>query len=198
MLEEFQRIGRDMFLSGLVSSHGGNISVRLGDRLVIKRRGAMLGRLTERDLVETGLYEDDSGIALASTELLVHRAIYQATSALAIVHAHPRMAVALSLIEDEIVPIDSEGAYLLHKVPVVAAEHTAGSQEVARLIPQALKSYKVVMLRGHGSFAIGQTLEEAYQWTSCLEESCQILYYARSLGAPIKEYRRQADEYQRW
>ena len=73
MLEEFQRIGRDLFVSGLVSSHGGNMSVRLGERVLIKRRGAMLGRLTERDLVETGLYEDDGGIVLASTELLVHR-----------------------------------------------------------------------------------------------------------------------------
>ena len=198
MLDEFQRIGRDLFLSGLVSSHGGNLSVRLGDRVLIKRRGAMLGRLGERDLIETGLYEDDSGIALASTELLVHRAIYQATSALAVVHAHPPMAVALSLIEEEIIPIDSEGAYLLHRVPVVAAEHTAGSTEVARLIPQALKRYKIAVLRGHGSFAIGQTLEEAYQWTSSLEESSKIIYYARTLGAPIKEYRRQADEYQRW
>ncbi|HEX9976514.1 MAG TPA: hypothetical protein VGA82_04610 [Dehalococcoidales bacterium] len=40
MLEEFQRIGRDLFLSGLASSHGGNMSVRLGDRLIITRRGS--------------------------------------------------------------------------------------------------------------------------------------------------------------
>ncbi len=198
MVEEFQRIGRDLFLAHLVSSHGGNISVRLGDRVLIKRRGAMLGRLTARDLVETGLYENDSGIALASTELVVHRAIYQETSALAIVHAHPRAAVALSLVEDEIVPIDSEGSYLLHRVPVIATEMTAGSEEVAKLIPQKLKRYKIVMLRGHGCFAIGQTLEEAYQWVSCLEESSQIILYAHILGGEVKEYRRQAEDYQRW
>ena len=39
MLEEFQRIGRDLFLSGLVSSHGGNMSVRMGDRVLITHRG---------------------------------------------------------------------------------------------------------------------------------------------------------------
>ena len=103
MLEEFQRIGRDLFLSGLVSSHGGNMSMRLGDRLVITRRGLQLGQITAEDIVETGLYEDDSNIMLASSETPVHRAIYLNTAALAVVHAHTKAAIALSLLEDEIV-----------------------------------------------------------------------------------------------
>ncbi len=32
------------------------------------------------------------------------------------------------------------------------------------------------MVRGHGSFAVGQMLEEAFQWTSSLEASCKALY----------------------
>ena len=97
VFRQFQEIGRDLYVGGLISSHGGNMSVRFGDRVVIKRRGAMLGRLREGDLIETGLEKPDSGIALASTELIVHRAIYLATPALAIIHAHPRTAIALSL-----------------------------------------------------------------------------------------------------
>jgi L-fuculose-phosphate aldolase len=120
MLEEFQRIGRDLFLSGLVSSHGGNMSVRMGDRVLITHRGSPLGQITAEDIVETGLYDNDSGIMLASSETPVHRTIYQQTAGLAIVHAHPKVAVALSLFEDEIIPIDNEGSYLLHKVPVIS------------------------------------------------------------------------------
>jgi L-fuculose-phosphate aldolase len=67
MLKDFAYIGRDLFLSGLNSSHSGNLSVRFGDRIVITRRGAMLGQLTERDLIETGLARNDSHIILAST-----------------------------------------------------------------------------------------------------------------------------------
>jgi L-fuculose-phosphate aldolase len=198
MIEEFQCIGRDLFLSGLVSSHGGNISMRLGDRILITRRGSMLGQLSQRDLIETGLYQDDSGIALASTELVVHRAIYRTTSALAIIHAHPHVAIALSLLEDEIIPLDTEGSYLLHKVPVVAAEFTSGSAELAEIIPQALKNYKIVMLRGHGCFSTGQMLEEAYQWISVLEEASQIIFYSRILRGEIKEYRKHSEEYKTW
>jgi L-fuculose-phosphate aldolase len=197
MLEEFQRIGRDLFLSGLVSSHGGNMSVRQGDRLVITRRGLQLGQITAEDIVETGLYEDDSNIMLASSETPVHRAIYLNTAALAVVHAHTKAAIALSLVEDEIVPIDNEGSYLLHKVPVVSSELASGSS-IADLVAASLKQYKIIMVRGHGCFATGQLLEEAYQWVSCLEESSQILYYCRTLGGQIKEYRSGADQYHKW
>ncbi len=43
--EMFREIGRDLYTSNMISSHGGNLSIRLGDRLIIKRRGAMLGNL---------------------------------------------------------------------------------------------------------------------------------------------------------
>jgi L-fuculose-phosphate aldolase len=198
LIEDFQSIGRDLFQSGLVSSHGGNMSVRQGDRILITRRGSMIGHLEKRDLIETGLHQNDSGIALASTELLVHRAVYRATSALAIVHAHPRVAIALSMHEDTIIPLDTEGSYLLHKVPVVAVEFSSGSTELAEVIADILKTYKIAMLRGHGCFSTGQMLEEAYQWVSVLEETSQIIYYSRLLRGEVKEYRKHSEEYKTW
>ncbi len=182
MLEQFRKFGRELFIQGVNSSHSGNISVRMGDRVLITRRGSMLADLTERDLIETGLEEDDSHIVLASTEIKIHRAIYRQTSALAIVHAHPPITIALSLTTDEIRPIDTEGVYYFKTVPVISTELTVGSDEVADKLPPVLQNYKIAVLRGHGSFAVGQMLEEAYQWTSSLEATCKILYYARMLG----------------
>jgi L-fuculose-phosphate aldolase len=198
MYQEFANIGQDLFLSHLISSHGGNMSVRVGDRILITRRGSMLGRLTERDIIETGLERNDSWITLASTEIGVHRAIYKATSALAIVHAHPPYGVTLSLSRDEIIPVDSESSYALHKIPVVSAQNTVGSKEVEKIIPEVLRSYKIAMLRGHGTFAIGQFLEEAYQWTSAFEASCQMIYMFETLQKEKKEYRKDSDKYSQW
>ena len=198
LLQQFQQIGRDLFVAGVISSHGGNLSVRMGDRILITRRGSMLARLEERDVIDTGLEENDSNVMLASTEINVHRAIYQGTSAQAIVHAHPPYAIARSLMCDEIVPIDSEGSYLLHKVPVVHTELTAGSKEVADLLPKWLKEYDIVMLRGHGPFAIGHLLEEAYQLTSVLEMSCRIMTIADGFSEQIKEYRKGSERYETW
>lgn len=198
IFEMFQAIGRDLYLAGMISSHGGNISVRLGDRVVIKRRGAMLGQLKPHDLIETGLDKNDSGVALASTELLAHRMIYKMTPALAIVHCHPRTAIAFSLSRDEIVPIDNEASYLLKKIPVITEEFASGTPEMANKLAAALQSYKIVMLRGHGSFAIGQTLDEAFHWSSTLEESCDIALKAKLIDEPFIEYRKMSEGYNKW
>ncbi|GAP05931.1 ribulose-5-phosphate 4-epimerase [Anaerolinea thermolimosa] len=196
--EQFCEIGRDLYTAGMISSHGGNISIRVGDRVIIKRRGAQLGRLKPHDLIETGLFKNDSGVALASTELLAHRTIYMRTPALAIVHCHPRAAIAFSLSRDEIVPIDNEASYLLKKVPVITEEFASGTPEMANKLADALTAYKIVMLRGHGSFAIGQTLDEAFHWSTTLEESCQIALWAKLINEPFIEYRGMSQGYTRW
>jgi L-fuculose-phosphate aldolase len=196
--EMFRDIGRDMYIANMISSHGGNLSVRLGDRVVIKRRGAMLGNLKPHDLIETGLEKNDSGVALASTELLVHRAIYMNTPALAVVHCHPRTAIAFSLSRDELVPIDNEASYLLKRVPVVAEEFASGTPEMANKVAKALQNYKIIMLRGHGSFAIGQTLDEAFHWSSTLEESCQIELAVKIINEPFIEYRKMSESYSKF
>jgi L-fuculose-phosphate aldolase len=196
--EMFRDIGRDLFVSNMISSHGGNLSIRLGDRVVIKRRGAMLGNLKPHDLIETGIEKNDSGVALASTELLVHRTIYMKTPALAVCHCHPRTAIAFSLSRDELVPIDNEASYLLKRIPVVTEEFPSGTPEMANKVADALVNYKIIMLRGHGSFATGQTLDEAFHWSSTLEESCQIELAVRQINEPFIEYRKMSESYSKF
>jgi len=117
--ESFVRTGRDLFLTGAVSSHGGNMSVRRGDRIFITRTGSMLGRIGEHDVVWTRMGECELDEA-CSREIVVHRAIYAATDARAIVHAHPAHTIFRSIVDSAIEPIDSEGAHVLGaSVPVL-------------------------------------------------------------------------------
>ena len=182
LTSQFQAVGRDLCARELVSSHSGNLSVKIGDNLLITHRGSMLGCLEESDLVETGISKNDRATPLASTELPVHRAIYQNTAASAIVHAHPAHAVALSFSEREIIPCDPEGISILTKIPVLGWDITVKPGEFATEIADALKEYKIVLVRSHGSFAIGQLLEEAYHYTTALEQSCRLLYLLKTLG----------------
>ena len=181
ILSQFQAVGHDLFTQGLVSSHSGNLSIRLRDQLIITRRGSMLGCLQEADLIETGITKNDRSTPLASNELAVHRAIYQQTPALAIVHAHPSHAVALSLVETEIVPDDAEGRSIIGQVPVLGWNMEVRPGGLADIIAQALKQHQIVMVHSHGSFAIGQLLEGAYSYTTTLEESCRIICLLKSL-----------------
>jgi L-fuculose-phosphate aldolase len=41
-------------------------------------------------------------------------------------------------------------------------------------------------VRGHGSFAAGQLLEEAYHYTTTLEESCRLLYLLKALQIKLR------------
>ncbi len=181
ILSQFQTVGHDLASRGLVSSNSGNLSIRLGDRLIITRRSTMLGCLQEHDLIETGINRNSRLTPLASTELAAHRAIYQQTPALAIVHAHPPHAVAISLTEKEIVPNDTEGLSVAGRVPVLGWNMDVRQGGMADIIAQALNHHRIIMVHGHGSFAIGQLIEEAFNCTTMLEESCRVICLLKSL-----------------
>jgi len=181
-LSQFQAIGHALFTEGLVSCSSGNLSMRWGERLLITHRGSTLSSIVEADLVETGITKNDRATPLASIELEVHRSIYKKTSALAVVHAHPPYAVALSFMENEIIPCDVEGKNLLSKVPILGKDMAAVKPgDLAEEIAEALEQYNVVLVRGHGTFAASQLLEEAYYYTTTLEQSCRLLYLLKTL-----------------
>lgn len=167
---EFERIGKRLFAEHLIGGNFGNMSVRDGeDGFCIKRSGAYLDVATEPIFVPLA----GESPPQASSEYRVHRDVYRKTPHLAIVHAHPPATVALSLVWDEIRPEDSEGRMFCPMIPVVSGE--PGSQELADNVSDALVSLKLVIARGHGTFAAGKTLDEAYLYTSLTEHACRIL-----------------------
>ena len=169
-LEAFRQAGRLLWEAGLISSHGGNMSVRLDDgTLAITRHGCMLGRIGEGDLVR--LRADGTAQGEPSLDTAIHRSIYEATEARAVIHAHPPHAIALSLLDSTIEPRDREGRYYLGSIAVVEATGIAA----------ALGERVIAIVRGHGSYARGAHLEEALQWTSVLEESARVLWLSRAL-----------------
>ena len=177
LLPEFQEAGRDLSVAGLVSSNSGNMSVRRAGAIVITRHDSTLGRLEARDLIEVA--PDTPSHPMASVELVVHQAVYATTPARAIVHAHPPAAVALSLTltSDH---IDTPASTLLPgPIPIIAAEAASGSRELANALRDALRGQKIAVVRGHGSFAVGETLAEACERTRQLEEACRAALGSR-------------------
>lgn len=173
--EEMARFGRKLVASGLTSSRFGNISLCLGDKMLITCTGSMLDDLVEKQIVEVDALKTCQMDSLASSETCVHRAIYQFTSAKAIIHTHSPYAVALSLIEQDLIePIDSEGLAFLGSMPIVLGY--MGSFELARNVASSLQDYKACLARGHGVFASGGSLTEAYTAASMAEHSSKVKY----------------------
>ncbi|WP_448588484.1 class II aldolase/adducin family protein [Thermocrinis sp.] len=167
------KIGELLHKEGLVDARAGNLSVRLGDKVIITRTGSHLGCLSFEDLMELPIYGEHILRDRASSEWIVHRKIYTQTPHRAVVHAHPVHAVFLSYL-DAIEPKDSEGKAILGIVEVIP-EYPSGSLELAKAVAEGLKRSKVLVVKDHGVFGAGKTLEEAYTYISVLERSCKLL-----------------------
>lgn len=167
--EDFCRIGRRLVTEGLIKANFGNISIRSDDGFYITRHGSYL------DLPGELVYVPLVGQAprQASSEYRVHRQIYKETPHRAVVHAHPPHAVTLSISNDIISPVDSEGHLFCPCIPIVTG--VPGSEELALNISQGLLVSSVAIARGHGTFTGGKDLDEAYIRTSLAEHSCRIL-----------------------
>jgi len=169
---------------GLTDSHGGNLSCRVGDYIVIKRSGKSFGRLKPEDFVITTLEENPFLDRFASLELKVHRAIYKELPEVkAVLHAHSPYTVACSLKFKKIEPLDSESKLLFgNKVPVLKAQKVVSSDEVAKELPKLLKKCPVAVVYSHGPFSVGKSVEEALKYLSALENSCKILTFHAQLS----------------
>ena len=187
--EDFNSVGKDLYMLGLVDSMSGSLSVRSGDKIYITKKDAMLGHLKKEDIVEVPLDGKGEGDDLAAKEIQVHRAIYKETNFNAIVHAHPPYGIALSIsTENKIIPPDMKGQSVIRSIPVVRAK--ASSEELVKFLPPVFKSgYLVSLVKEYGSFAVGADLYEGLRYTTCLEDSCKIFAVNRSL-APVEKQKR--------
>jgi L-fuculose-phosphate aldolase len=174
-------IGRRVLAEGLASGNFGNASLRSRGGFLVKRSGA---------------YLDDPGPLVfvplegeippeASRESPVHRAIYLETGHRAVLHVHPPFAVTLSLSREKIVPVDCEGLLLSPAIPVVAG--APGSQRLGDRVAEALLRGKIAIARGHGTFAAGKDLEEAYLVTTAAEHACRVLWLKTALSGERAE-----------
>jgi L-fuculose-phosphate aldolase len=186
--QEIARFGKKAVASGLTSSRFGNISLRREGRVFITSAGSMLDELDRNQVVEVGLTEGCCP-KNASSETCVHLAIYRSTSFQAVIHTHSPYAVALSLLEEgSVEPIDGEGLIFLGVMPIVLGGF--GTEELAESVSSALKGRNACIARGHGVFAGGKSLTDAYTAACMAEHSSQVRYLVRAFGNQPKRRER--------
>lgn len=168
--DTFSRIGRRLMLEHAVGGNFGNMSMMTDGGYFITKTGSYL----DADPAQIVLMPlNGRATPGASSEWRVHTAVYNSSEHKAIVHAHPPYAVVQSLLKDEIVTIDSEGGLLAPKIAVV--EGACGSQSLADAVASGLEHAHVVIAKGHGTFAAGKDLDEAFLYTSLAEHCCKVL-----------------------
>jgi len=159
---------------GLVVGTSGNVSVRVGDTVLVTPTGVPYDRLTPDDAVGVALDgRQVLGALRPTSELPMHLAVYRATAARAVVHTHAVHATAVSTLVPELPLIHYMAAAMGGPVRV-APYATYGTEELAENMLRALDGRSACLLQNHGTVAHGRTLTEAYDRTAQLEWMCRV------------------------
>ncbi|MEU0396745.1 class II aldolase/adducin family protein [Streptomyces sp. NPDC006208] len=166
---------------GLVVGTSGNVSVRVGETVLVTPSGVPYDRLTPADAVGVDLHGGRLFGDLAPTsELPLHLEVYRHTDAGAVVHTHAVHATAVSTLVPELPPIHYMTAAL--GGPVRVARYALyGTEELARNMREALRDRSACLLQNHGTVTYGDSLDQAYDRTAQLEWMCRLWLTASSV-----------------
>jgi len=180
--EDLIRYYRWLRQFGCNDSHSGNASVRDANRFWVTPTGACAEILEAGDLLACPV----SGPCTegASLDAPLHQRVYQLNpKAGAILHSHGPYTVAITLNGDDFIPLDFEGAHYFPRVPVISIDYDEYVQKAPAAVAEVLAEYPIMVVRGHGVYACGASLNLAYKWTSSLELSAKTAVIARGLDA---------------
>ena len=195
-------VGHRLYARQLINGGEGNLSCRIGPRrLLCTPTGANKGFLAEDQLVVTDLEgESLHDLRRPSSELLLHLACYESRQdCLAVVHAHPPHAVALTLAGEDLLSCMPEAITALGEVPT-ARYATPGTALVAEAVRPLLARADCVLMERHGALAMGfghRALFDACDKMEMLEgvARVQLLASLRRPPLPLEEdERRRLDE----
>lgn len=181
-------VGRRLYARSLINGGEGNFSCRIGpSTLLCTPAGANKGFLSAPQLVITDLEGSPLDRRQRPTsELLLHLACYQERAdCLAVVHAHPPHAVALTLCGRELLPAMPEAVTALGPVPT-ARYATPGTDKVVDEVRPLLRPADCVLLERHGALAMGfgpQPLLDACDRIEMLEGLARVQLLALCAGA---------------
>lgn len=189
------------------NTHSGNISLRDpedADLFYITASGSQCGALTLRDIVPVRFSQISWGDARASSESTIHRRILNLPGVNACIHCHHIVCTVATfdskdkqiflryLRTDEegreeflFQPVDLFGASIAGGVRVGTYKQPVGSREMEERIPEYLANSPLTLVRGHGAFARGSTLEECLYRLSVLESSAVLTLNLKRRGVDV-------------
>jgi L-fuculose-phosphate aldolase len=205
---QFQVIGAALMGVNFNNTHSGNMSCRDPrdpDRFWITASGSQCGHLSPADLVPVR-FDDLSctGSARPSSEANTHRRVLELPGVNACVHSHSIASTVLSFDtrqqpillsqpgpsaehqgEHLFQPVDVWGAGLIGAVPVGVFQQAVGSSEMERRIPAYLRWAPVTIVKGHGPFARGRSLDQCLHYLSVLENSASVAIALKRRGIDL-------------
>ena len=187
--EQIVEMGRRIYNRGYTDGNGGNISVRVGEDLVLCTPTlCSKGFMKVEDICLVDMNAGQlCGYRPRTSEVKVHIAMMKATGMNACMHCHPPHCNAF-LFASMVPPsgVNPEADIFLGQIPL-APYATPGSVEVAESVAKAAKESNVVFMANHGIVCGGRDVEEAEWFAENADAYCQVLLLANAHGGKIKQ-----------
>lgn len=184
-------IGRRIWQRNYVDGNGGNITVRVGDNLVLSTPTLISkGFMKPEDICLINLEGKQlAGWRKSTSEAMTHLAIMRVNpKAKSCIHAHPphSTAFAISGLEPPSCVIP-EAEVFLGKVGV-AEYQTPGSPENAVEVSRVAKDHQAVLMKNHGVICWGKDVEDTYWKLENTEAFCQTVWIGGLLGNGLQAF----------
>ncbi|XP_066457584.1 gamma-adducin isoform X3 [Eleutherodactylus coqui] len=163
------------------------ITVRISkeqDHILIIPRGLSFSEASASNLVKLNIVGEvvDQGatnLRVDPSGFSPHAAIYSTRPDVrCVIHIHTPATAAVSSMKCGILPISQE-ALLLGDVAYYNYQGSLDEQQERIQLQKVLgPSAKVLVLRNHGVMALGETVEEAFNYIFCAQHACEIQVHA--------------------
>jgi ribulose-5-phosphate 4-epimerase/fuculose-1-phosphate aldolase len=183
---------RSLFARGLTHGSTGNLSVRVGDRILVTPTGSSLGTVQPDELSVVDLAGRHLEGGRPSKEAFLHAAMLRARpDATAVVHTHSTHAAAVSCLdgldpENAIPPLTAYFRMRIGRLPLVPF-HAPGDTALEPLAERLAADHHALLLSNHGPVVAGATLGAALDAIEELEETARILLLLRGRAVRLAD-----------
>lgn len=184
------RLAAHFRMTDLIYTH---ITVRVpGEpgRFLINPYGFRWEEITASSLVKIdvdGNKVDASPYRVNPAGFTIHSAVHMhCHAAVAVMHTHTRAGVAVSALEEGLLPLNQIALQFYGRVAYHDFEGIALELGERERIVADLGDKPVMILRNHGLLSTGRSVAEAFSLMFYLNAACEIQVATLSMGAPIR------------
>ncbi len=184
-------MGRRLWVKDYTDGNGGNITVRVGDNLVLCTPTLICkGFMNPEDLCLIDLDGNQlAGSRKRTSEAMTHLGIMKRQpAAKACVHAHPPHATAFAIANASIPScLIPEAEVFLGKIGV-ARYQTPGTPENADEVGEVGVDHQAILMQNHGVIVWGKDVEDAYWKMENIDSYCRTVWIAAGLGSGLHQF----------
>jgi ribulose-5-phosphate 4-epimerase/fuculose-1-phosphate aldolase len=172
-----------------------HISARLPDEngeevFLINPYGMFFEEITASSLIKVnadGQILEPSNYKINPAGFVIHSAIHMGREdAGCVIHLHTRDSMGVAVLEEGLLPLTQTAMVIMGDITYHDYEGVAVNLEERGRLQRDLGSRNLMILRNHGTLAVGRTVREAFRRMSLLESACSAQVAALSMGRPIR------------